>query len=74
MKDLKSAISLVLSHGCPVKVDEKDAGVLISQKFLDILLAEYNIHFVEPDAKQLEFSDEHPFVLECTIDNYKLRP
>jgi len=73
MRDLKSAISLVLSYGCPVKVDGKQSGVLVSQKFLDILLAEYNIHFVEPDAKQLEFPD-YPSVLCCTIDNYKVRP
>ena len=57
MKDLKSAIKNCIQRSAPVRLNGQEKYVMISKKVLDILLAEYNIYFVEADDTQLEYPD-----------------
>jgi len=72
VKDLKNSIKNVLSYGAPIILHGQLHGIIINQKFLDILRAEYNIHFVEPEDEQLEFPD-YPTSVHIDNDNIKIR-
>lgn len=65
MKDLREAIFNVFNHSIPVKFTSNKAplvGYLVNREHMDILLAEYNIHFIEPEDKQ-----EEPYYLQGLI-------
>jgi hypothetical protein len=54
MKDLREAIFNVFNHSIPVKFtnSKEIIGYLVNKEHMDILLAEYNIHFIEPEDEQ----------------------
>ena len=52
MRDLSEAIQAVLSNCIPVNVGSVHAGYYINKEDLNVLCAEFNIHFVEPDDNQ----------------------
>ena len=50
MKDLRDAIKTLVNN------TENDwVGLIVNDDDMANLIAEYNIHFVEPEDKQLEF-------------------
>ena len=62
MRDLSEAIQAVLSNCIPVNVGSVHAGYYINKEDLNVLCAEFNIHFVEPDDNQFRI-EENP--LNC---------
>lgn len=70
MKDLREAIFNVFNHSIAVKFtgDKKNetVGYLVGAEHMKILLAEYNIHFIEPEDKQEELPKQH---IKINYDN-----
>lgn len=55
MKDLRDAIeNVIINSEFHASPDAHDNFYVVAQHFIDILVAEYNIHFVEPDKEQLK--------------------
>lgn len=73
MRDLKHAIRCAIKTSSPLYLDKKLKGYLIPSNILNVLIAEYNIHFVEPENEQLTRNDS-PISIEITGDNLRIRP
>ena len=59
MKDLRKAIEDVIEDSIVVNVNGSlcdDTGILVDETKFNTLIAEYNIHFVEPEDKQEEYN------------------
>lgn len=71
MNDLREAIHDLLYYSAPMVLNGKREYRVIRKELLDVLIAEYNIHFVEPEDRQFELPP-HPMKIECTDENIKI--
>jgi len=68
MKDLNGAIAEIFNHCVPIKYCDKQIGYVVEKERLEILLAEYNIHFIEPEDKQMEI-EKSSYMFSVTEKN-----
>lgn len=67
MKDLREAIFNVLNYSVPVKFSYPQGeieGHLVDPYHFKILLAEYNIHFIEPEDKQETLDESREMIIK----------
>jgi hypothetical protein len=69
MKDLREAIELIFNNVSPVKLGELTVGYVIGKYDMHNLVAEFNIHFIEPEAEQVGLNPYPNTELHVTVDN-----
>lgn len=69
MKDLKEAIQLIFHNASPIKLGDLTVGYTVNANDMRNLVAEFNIHFVEPEASQIGLNPYPNAQLNITVDN-----
>lgn len=69
MRDLKEAIQAVLFNCIPVDFNQVHAGYYINAEDLNVLCAEFNIHFVEPEQPQTTIEEKPLNKIKLDDDN-----
>lgn len=72
MKDLREALEMVFNNAIPVKLGELTTAYAIGIYDFHNLVAEFNIHFIEPEDKQVGINQYPHCELHVNTSNVKL--